>query len=368
MKEINIAKAITNKRKEKGITQEELANYIGVSIAAVSKWETEQSYPDIVLLPQLAAYFNISIDDLMGYQPQMTKKEIGKLYCRLYEDLNNKPFDEVIVECRSVIKKYFSCFPLVLQMGDLLLVSSGMTDDKEKSTALILEAKELFVRVKSESDNAELMKSAMYMEACCASALGDYDGVIELLENAVEVWSPCEALLATAYRMTGKNTEAETVLQVGIYQNVISTLGLLSSYVMLGVDDAEKFDEIVERTLSLNKSFDVRKIFPSLLINFSGAAAQGYLLKQNVEKSLDMLEMYAELITSDLSSQLSGDSFFNLVDDKLYVDEYADMATPAEVLKKGMADTILNNPTFSILSDNPRYQAIAKRLESIASN
>lgn len=52
-------------RKEKGITQDELANYIGVSKASVSKWETGQSYPDIAFLPQLAAYFNISVDELI---------------------------------------------------------------------------------------------------------------------------------------------------------------------------------------------------------------------------------------------------------------------------------------------------------------
>ena len=39
MKEINIARTIVNKRKEKGLTQDELASYIGVSKAAVSKWE-----------------------------------------------------------------------------------------------------------------------------------------------------------------------------------------------------------------------------------------------------------------------------------------------------------------------------------------
>ncbi|MHC1772911.1 MAG: helix-turn-helix domain-containing protein [Flexilinea sp.] len=74
MKEINIANVLVNKRKEKGITQDELANYIGVSKASVSKWETGQSYPDVTFLPQLAAYFNISIDDLMDYKPQMTKR------------------------------------------------------------------------------------------------------------------------------------------------------------------------------------------------------------------------------------------------------------------------------------------------------
>lgn len=52
---------------------------MGVSKAAVSKWETGLSYPDITLLPVLAAYFNISIDELMGYEPQMGKEDIRKL-------------------------------------------------------------------------------------------------------------------------------------------------------------------------------------------------------------------------------------------------------------------------------------------------
>ena len=47
MKEINIHKIIADKRKEKGITQEELAAYIGITKASVSKWETGQSYPAV---------------------------------------------------------------------------------------------------------------------------------------------------------------------------------------------------------------------------------------------------------------------------------------------------------------------------------
>ena len=58
MNEIIIARTIVNMRKEKGLTQEELANFIGVTKASVSKWETGQSYPDIFLLPQLAMIFN----------------------------------------------------------------------------------------------------------------------------------------------------------------------------------------------------------------------------------------------------------------------------------------------------------------------
>ena len=51
-------------RQEKHIKQETLADAIGVSAQAVSKWETGASDPDIALLPQLATYFGVSIDDL----------------------------------------------------------------------------------------------------------------------------------------------------------------------------------------------------------------------------------------------------------------------------------------------------------------
>lgn len=52
-------------RKRKGITQDQLAEHIGVSSQAVSKWENDLSCPDISSLPQLADYFNVSVDELL---------------------------------------------------------------------------------------------------------------------------------------------------------------------------------------------------------------------------------------------------------------------------------------------------------------
>lgn len=60
----NIGIVIRNLRKAKGISQESLAQAMGVSVQAVSKWETQCSYPDIALIPQLAEYFGVSIDYL----------------------------------------------------------------------------------------------------------------------------------------------------------------------------------------------------------------------------------------------------------------------------------------------------------------
>lgn len=60
-----ISEILKNLRKEKGISQETLAEYMGVSVQAVSKWENNLSYPDIEFLPTLSGYYNVSIDYLL---------------------------------------------------------------------------------------------------------------------------------------------------------------------------------------------------------------------------------------------------------------------------------------------------------------
>lgn len=70
MKKIKLA--ITQLRKEKGITQVELADYLGISFQAISKWENGTTLPDISLLPELAQYFQVSVDQLLGLQPLST--------------------------------------------------------------------------------------------------------------------------------------------------------------------------------------------------------------------------------------------------------------------------------------------------------
>ena len=64
--EFSLGKQIVFYRKELGLTQENLANKLGVSNQAVSKWETDQSCPDIQLLPRLADLFGITMDTLFG--------------------------------------------------------------------------------------------------------------------------------------------------------------------------------------------------------------------------------------------------------------------------------------------------------------
>ena len=77
MKRQTLGRMISTLRKEKGMTQLELAEKMGVTDKAVSKWERELSFPDINSIPKLAEIFEVSVDELMQVKTE-TKENIGK--------------------------------------------------------------------------------------------------------------------------------------------------------------------------------------------------------------------------------------------------------------------------------------------------
>lgn len=87
---IKICSNISKYRKENGITQAELAEYLGVSPQAVSKWEQEVSIPDIYLIPKIAFFFNISIDTLFGTSDMDTADLLVSKYSVIRNDKNYK--------------------------------------------------------------------------------------------------------------------------------------------------------------------------------------------------------------------------------------------------------------------------------------
>ena len=73
---MEIGKVIKQSRLNKKITQEQLAEALGVTTQAVSKWETDCSYPDITLIPSIANYLDVSSDELLGIKLEERKRNI----------------------------------------------------------------------------------------------------------------------------------------------------------------------------------------------------------------------------------------------------------------------------------------------------
>ena len=72
---MRIGEQIKNYRKTVGLTQEQVANYLGVSTPAVNKWEKGNTYPDISLLPALARLLKIDMNELFSFHEELTEKE-----------------------------------------------------------------------------------------------------------------------------------------------------------------------------------------------------------------------------------------------------------------------------------------------------
>lgn len=106
---MGIGKQIKYFRQRKSVRQEDLAEYLGVSCQAVSKWETESSLPDIMLLPRLAVYFGVAIDDFfrISEDDQLTRIENALMASNRLDECTFQSYEE------------FLC---------------GLTDDRERKT------------------------------------------------------------------------------------------------------------------------------------------------------------------------------------------------------------------------------------------
>lgn len=78
MSKTTLGQKIGSLRREKEWTQEELAEKLGVSAQAVSKWENDVSCPDIMLLPEISKLFGVTVDALLGCEPQMPVQLVPK--------------------------------------------------------------------------------------------------------------------------------------------------------------------------------------------------------------------------------------------------------------------------------------------------
>ncbi|HJB55395.1 MAG TPA: helix-turn-helix domain-containing protein [Candidatus Olsenella avistercoris] len=70
---VNIGRTIARERRAAHVTQGALADHLGVSKAAVSKWELGLSVPDVALLPRIAAYFSLTIDELFDWRARLSE-------------------------------------------------------------------------------------------------------------------------------------------------------------------------------------------------------------------------------------------------------------------------------------------------------
>lgn len=365
--EMNIGTIIMEKRKEKQVTQQELANFVGVSKASVSKWETGQTYPDITLLPLLAAYFDITIDSLLTYEPQLDNHEIQRIYGMLKNSLETKSADDVLATTRSFIRRYYSCYPFILQMGLFLLNHVDLLPGEDKITRYTKEARELFIHVRTQSKDPELITRALKYEAYSSLTLQEFDQALEILGEQVPVIFPVESLIAMAQQQKGEPQQAQITLQSAIYQYTTVFLSFLSNYLQLLLQQPEKYNETVQRGRGFAKLFHFETLHPVAFMNFQLSAIFGYAQMQNESAAIELLGEFLEIIKQTVFPvDLHGDDYFDRIDEWLENLEIGNqLPRNSSVLKEDFIDLVIDHPLFENFSNQQELNRIYDELKAI---
>ncbi len=110
-----LSESIRALRRERSMTQDQLAEAMSVSAAAVSKWENGQSVPDVAVLTSLADFFEVSLDALVGYTVQSCRRE--EAVERISRLSRQKQYAQAIAEAREALRRYPNHFGVVYASG-----------------------------------------------------------------------------------------------------------------------------------------------------------------------------------------------------------------------------------------------------------
>ena len=188
---INIGENIKNLRKRRNITQEELAEHLGISFQSVSKWERGDGYPDITMLPDLADFFNISIDELIGADGDPGGGYFSDSYVQAHEYQLNGDYNKAIELLREVLKKYPNHYDLTSKLSSLLLF---LDNDSEEGKTL---AKKAIVLCERKLDGVMSEKARATAKATLCflyDNIGEHQKARDLASKLPHVWESREIL------------------------------------------------------------------------------------------------------------------------------------------------------------------------------
>ena len=164
------SQTIKGLRKERGITQEELAIYLGISVQSVSKWERGDGMPDISLLPHIAAFYDTTVDYLLGCDAVRTEKNIQVFKEQAQALINKGKRRESLELCRQYQQRYpHNETVLNRLMHDLFIV-----DRINSSEEIIAIASKLL-----ESKTPEIHFDALQTLALTHAAIGNDQLAVE---------------------------------------------------------------------------------------------------------------------------------------------------------------------------------------------
>ena len=336
--EMKLAENIRSFRKQRGLTQEQLAEVMGVTVGAVHKWESKRATPELNLIAEMADFFGISVDVLLGYQ--MKDNRIKATVDRLTRCINMEDPDG-LAEAEKALLRFPHSFDIVYISAILFMIIGGKSHDEnrlnrasellEQSLVLLPQntnpaiseisiydfmANVLIMKGRGD-EAAELLKQhnregffndliGMTLSLFCARPKEAQPFLSQALLDALARIVQMILGKAYAYALTGDYGEAEDLLKWGLHtlegmhqpdvtgyiDQTCSFLYLLLAYVRLKNTGPAEAGEAMGRALELAARFDSSPNYDARSVRFVESAEKfflHYILGHTVRESLGYL-------------------------------------------------------------------------------
>ncbi len=363
---IKLAENLVYLRRKKGVTQETVADFLGITKASVSKWETGISLPDIAQLPKLASYYDISIDELMGYEAQISMEVIKMQYEAFAEDFAKRKFSDVMEDIRNFIRQYYSCYPALLHMVVLLLNHYKMAEEEEQPN-ILQEMVQLCEHIQEKSIDANLCVDANVLQATIELLQGKAEEAIQKLQPFYQRRSlkeGSEGILIQAYQMTGQIEEALEWNQVHIFTHLLSLVENSILYLLANLNNKEVAIKTIERIQKIIEAYELHQLHPNSYLKFQYVKAMFYAMYDRKQEALEALEIFVEDGISFVKNALylHGDSYFDRLDNHFKkIEEYTILPRNKQTVLESIKQD-LEHPIFQEISRTEQFKQMKEMI------
>lgn len=245
--ELSLSANIGKLRRAHGMTQEQLAEALGVTFAAVSKWERGVATPDLHYLTEMADLFGVSLDAIVGFEVRDGSTTALKERIQVLQ--REKKYEEAITEAEKALLRYPNVFRIVFTAGGLY-AAAGIEQKNKAHLRRSIELLERSVLLLPQNTDPEIGEAVIQNEiAQCYLVLGQPKKAIEILKQH-NVGGLHHALIAAAYTENDMfdPREAEPYLMGAfgeILASAVRTMLAYANYYFKTNDTASSLESLV---------------------------------------------------------------------------------------------------------------------------
>lgn len=351
---MNISKVIQDRRKALGLTQEQVAEYLGVTTPAVNKWEKGSTCPDIALLAPLARLLKTDLNTLLGFYEEITQQELI-LFCReIHEAVIINGFEVGFQIALEKIREFpnndMLMHNLALQLQGLL-ATSGM--DEIGASAYLKKIDAWYKRL-TDSDDTVIRNSAYYMLASRAISDKQYEvaqSYLNQMPNRND--TPDKRMLQAAiYLNQDRSEEAASLLE----RTLLTTISdvqmvlyrMIDANIALGDKDTAAY--VAERVSLLSEAFDLNQ-YNTLVGPFQMAVAN-----KDVTKTIAILKKMLNTMTDTWTVQVS--PLYRRI-------ETNNSGASMEKMIAPLLQGLRQSPEYAYLQDNEDFLVLLNEFEDV---